>query len=55
MVVSRALLEHPELINWTLLGKAVMGLLALLCGEGFYPFPIVWLARKAPWVRAVPP
>lgn len=34
-VTTRALLETPELIDWGLLPKALMGLLALLCGNGF--------------------
>eukprot|EP00798_Chlamydomonas_sp_ICE-L_P026829 gene26829-4424_t len=34
-VTSRALMEAPELIDWGLLPKALMGLLALLCGNGF--------------------
>lgn len=34
-LVTRALLENPALINWTLLPKALRGLLALLCGNGF--------------------
>ncbi|GMH42026.1 hypothetical protein BSKO_09945 [Bryopsis sp. KO-2023] len=34
-VTSRALLEHPALIDWTLLPTAMLGVLALLCGNGF--------------------
>ncbi|XP_024397419.1 probable homogentisate phytyltransferase 2, chloroplastic [Physcomitrium patens] len=34
-LVTRALLENPTLINWALLPKALRGLLALLCGNGF--------------------
>lgn len=34
-LVTRALLENPSLINWLLLPKALRGLLALLCGNGF--------------------
>ena len=33
-VTTRALLENPHLIDWGLLPKALMGLLALLCGNG---------------------
>lgn len=33
-VTSRALMETPDLIDWGLLPKALMGLLALLCGNG---------------------
>ncbi len=36
-VTTRALLETPELIDWGLLPKALMGLLALLCGNGCAP------------------
>lgn len=35
MVVTRALMASPEAINWTLLPRALLGLLALLCGNGF--------------------
>lgn len=35
MVVSRALLENPTLINWALLPTALLGLVALLCGNGY--------------------
>ena len=34
-MVSRALLLSPELINWALLPRALLGLLALLCGNGY--------------------
>jgi homogentisate solanesyltransferase len=34
-VTARALLEYPELIDWGLLPKALVGLLALLCGNGY--------------------
>ncbi|KAG0611423.1 hypothetical protein M758_7G140000 [Ceratodon purpureus] len=34
-LVTRALLENQGLINWLLLPKALRGLLALLCGNGF--------------------
>ncbi|KAJ9514562.1 hypothetical protein QJQ45_016295 [Haematococcus lacustris] len=34
-LTARALLESPGLIDWGLLPKALMGLLALLCGNGF--------------------
>lgn len=34
-VVSRALLENPGLIDWALLLRALLGLLALLCGNGY--------------------
>jgi len=34
-LTTRALLENPALIDWGLLPKALMGLLALLCGNGF--------------------
>ncbi|KAL2641978.1 hypothetical protein R1flu_009565 [Riccia fluitans] len=34
-LVARALLENSQLINWILLPKALRGLLALLCGNGY--------------------
>ncbi|KAG1675030.1 hypothetical protein FOA52_002687 [Chlamydomonas sp. UWO 241] len=34
-VTSKALLETPELIDWGLLPKALLGVLALLCGNGY--------------------
>ena len=34
-LVMRALLENPGLIDWMLLPKALRGLLALLCGNGY--------------------
>ncbi|KAL3813228.1 hypothetical protein ACJIZ3_014496 [Penstemon smallii] len=34
-LVTRALIENPNLIRWSLLLKAFSGLLALLCGNGF--------------------
>jgi len=34
-LTTRALLENPALIDWSLLPKALMGLLALLCGNGW--------------------
>ncbi|XP_051135348.1 homogentisate solanesyltransferase, chloroplastic [Andrographis paniculata] len=34
-LVSRALIENPELIRWSLLLKAFSGLLALICGNGY--------------------
>lgn len=34
-LVAKALLENPQLINWVLLPKALRGLLALLCGNGY--------------------
>lgn len=34
-VTARALLENTALIDWGLLPKALMGLLALLCGNGY--------------------
>lgn len=33
--MSRALIENPELIRWSLLYKALSGVLALICGNGF--------------------
>eukprot|EP00873_Tetraselmis_striata_P024333 jgi/Tetstr1/444597/TSEL_032447.t1 len=35
MVVTRALMANPEAINWSLLPRALLGLVALLCGNGF--------------------
>ncbi|CAM6090826.1 unnamed protein product [Calypogeia fissa] len=34
-LVARALIENPQLINWALLPKALRGVLALLCGNGY--------------------
>ncbi|KAI5671721.1 hypothetical protein M9H77_12085 [Catharanthus roseus] len=34
-LVTRALVENPNLIRWSLLLKALSGLLALLCGNGY--------------------
>ncbi|KAJ4824843.1 putative homogentisate phytyltransferase 2, chloroplastic [Turnera subulata] len=34
-LVARALLENPNLIKWSLLLKALSGLLALICGNGY--------------------
>uniref|UniRef100_A0A7N1A644 Homogentisate solanesyltransferase n=1 Tax=Kalanchoe fedtschenkoi TaxID=63787 RepID=A0A7N1A644_KALFE len=34
-LVARALIENPELIRWSLLYKALSGVLALICGNGF--------------------
>lgn len=34
-VTARALLENPQLIDWTLLPRAVLGVIALLCGNGY--------------------
>ncbi|CAG9463732.1 unnamed protein product [Pedinophyceae sp. YPF-701] len=34
-LVARALMETPNLIDWALLPRALLGLLALLCGNGF--------------------
>ncbi|KAL5545616.1 hypothetical protein UlMin_005303 [Ulmus minor] len=34
-LVSRALIENPNLIKWSLLFKAFSGLFALLCGNGY--------------------
>ena len=34
-VTSKALLENPALIDWGLLPKALLGVLALLCGNGY--------------------
>lgn len=34
-VVIRALASSPELINWSLVPRALLGLLALLCGNGY--------------------
>lgn len=28
-------MEHPECINWALLPRALLGLVALLCGNGY--------------------
>lgn len=34
-LVTRALVENPNLIRWCLLLKAFSGLLALICGNGY--------------------
>lgn len=34
-LVARALIENPELINWMLVYKALYGLVALICGNGY--------------------
>ena len=34
-VVARALLDNPNPIDWALLPRALLGLLALLCGNGY--------------------
>lgn len=34
-LVARALIENPNLIRWSLLLKALSGLVALLCGNGY--------------------
>lgn len=34
-LVARALLENPDFVKWALLPKALRGLLALLCGNGY--------------------
>ncbi|XP_056696048.1 homogentisate solanesyltransferase, chloroplastic isoform X2 [Spinacia oleracea] len=34
-LVSRALIESPSLISWSLVLKAVSGLVALICGNGY--------------------
>lgn len=34
-VTSKALLENPALIDWALVPKAALGVLALLCGNGY--------------------
>ncbi|XP_077213163.1 homogentisate prenyltransferase [Tasmannia lanceolata] len=34
-LVTRALIENSQLINWGLLPKALCGLLALICGNGY--------------------
>lgn len=34
-VTSKALLENPALIDWGLIPKALLGVLALLCGNGY--------------------
>ncbi|KAI3791540.1 hypothetical protein L2E82_05343 [Cichorium intybus] len=34
-LVTRALLENPNLIKWSLLFKAFSGLIALICGNGY--------------------
>jgi len=34
-VTARALIENPEAINWILFPRAVIGVLTLLCGNGF--------------------
>lgn len=34
-VTARAVIENPEAVNWMLLPQAAIGVLALLCGNGF--------------------
>lgn len=34
-MTAKALLEHPECIDWALLPRALLGLVALLCGNGY--------------------
>lgn len=34
-VVAKALIENPQCIDWALLPRALLGLLALLCGNGY--------------------
>merc|ERR1719183_1139840 len=34
-IVTCALMENPAAINWALLPRALLGLLALLCGNGY--------------------
>nr|ACS34774.1 homogentisate phytylprenyltransferase [Artemisia sphaerocephala] len=34
-LVTRALLENPDLIRWSLVFKALSGLIALICGNGY--------------------
>jgi homogentisate solanesyltransferase len=34
-VVSKAIMENPQAIDWALLPRALLGLLALLCGNGY--------------------
>lgn len=34
-VVARALLDNPNPIDWGLLPRAILGLIALLCGNGY--------------------
>lgn len=34
-LVARALIENSELIKWSLLSRACLGLLALICGNGY--------------------
>ena len=34
-LVTRALIENPALINWWLTFKALYGLIALICGNGY--------------------
>ena len=34
-LVARALLENPQLIDWRLVFKALYGLVALICGNGY--------------------
>lgn len=34
-LVARALIENPNLIKWSLLSKALAGLLTLICGNGY--------------------
>lgn len=34
-LVTRALIENPNLIRWSLAMKAFSGLIALICGNGY--------------------
>lgn len=34
-LVTRALIENPTLIRWSLVLKAFSGLIALICGNGY--------------------
>jgi hypothetical protein len=34
-LVLRALLENPQAIDWSLMPRALLGLLALVCGNGY--------------------
>ena len=34
-VTSKALIENPQLIDWGLMPRALLGVLALLCGNGY--------------------
>lgn len=35
MGVSRALLDHPGMLRWNLVPRALLGLTALLCGNAY--------------------